>query len=49
VRLIGRVTGGTAAEGAGRLRISLDGHELIDAGVEDLARAHAEGLVEFFA
>ncbi len=49
VRLIGRVAGGTAAEGGGRLRVSLDGHELIDADVQELAAVHAEGLAGFFA
>jgi hypothetical protein len=49
VRLIGRVGAGTAAEGGGRLRISLDGHELIDAGVEELAAIHARGLAGCFA
>jgi phosphoribosylformylglycinamidine synthase subunit PurL len=42
VRLIGRV-------GGERLQISLDGHELIDAMVEDLAHVHAQGLAGFFA
>jgi phosphoribosylformylglycinamidine synthase len=42
VRLIGRV-------GGERVCISLDGHELIDAAVQELAEVHAGGLVEFFA
>ncbi len=49
VRLIGRVAGGAAAEGGGRLQIALDGHELIDADLEELASVHAEGLAGFFA
>ena len=42
VRLIGRV-------GGERLQISLDGHELIDTGIEELAAVHAEGLAGCFA
>jgi phosphoribosylformylglycinamidine synthase len=49
VRLIGRVGGGTAAEGGGHLQISLDGHAVIDAAVEELGSVHAEGLAGFFA
>ncbi len=42
VRLIGRV-------GSERLRVSLDGHEVIDAGLGELAAVHAEGLAGWFA
>jgi phosphoribosylformylglycinamidine synthase len=42
VRLIGHV-------GGDRLRILLDGQDLIDASVEELAEAHAGGLTGYFA
>src|SRR5262249_13175297 len=42
LRLLGRV-------GGERLKIALDGHELIDAGVRELAEKHDGGLVGFFA
>jgi phosphoribosylformylglycinamidine synthase subunit PurL len=42
VRLVGRV-------GGERLRVSLDGHEVIDAGLGELAAVHAEGLAGCFA
>jgi len=42
VRLIGRV-------GGDRLQVSLDGHEVIDASVQELAAVHAGGLAAFFA
>jgi phosphoribosylformylglycinamidine synthase subunit PurL len=42
LRLLGRV-------GGERLKISLDGHELIDAGVQELAETHDGGLAWCFA
>jgi phosphoribosylformylglycinamidine synthase len=41
VRLIGQVSGD-------RLRIAVDGHELIDEPVSELSAIHAEGLKRFF-